>query len=124
AAPPSSAAAKPAGSAGGSVSAAAKPAASGATSASAAPAASGLQTVRIGVLNVISDIAIFAAQDAGFFRQQGINLETPVFRATQDMIAPMAAGQLDVGTGALNAGLFNAIKREIPLRVVADKATT
>jgi NitT/TauT family transport system substrate-binding protein len=37
------------------------------------------------------------------------------------MIAPLGAGQMDVGGGTPSPGLFNAIQRGIPVRIVADK---
>jgi NitT/TauT family transport system substrate-binding protein len=36
------------------------------------------------------------------------------------MIAPLGAGQLDVGGGAITAGLYNAVGRGIDLKIVAD----
>src|SRR5437879_12334480 len=39
------------------------------------------------------------------------------------MIAPLGVGQLDVGGGAVSAGLFNAMARGVDLRIVADKGT-
>jgi NitT/TauT family transport system substrate-binding protein len=36
------------------------------------------------------------------------------------MVAPLGAGQLDVGGGAISAGLYNAVSRGIDVRVVAD----
>jgi NitT/TauT family transport system substrate-binding protein len=38
------------------------------------------------------------------------------------MIAPLGAGQLDVGGGAAASGLYNAVERGIDIRIVADKA--
>jgi NitT/TauT family transport system substrate-binding protein len=38
------------------------------------------------------------------------------------MVAPMGAGQLDVGGGAASAGLYNAVDRGIRIKIVADKA--
>jgi NitT/TauT family transport system substrate-binding protein len=39
------------------------------------------------------------------------------------MVAPLGAGQLDVGAGGTSAGLFNAIGRGLDMRIVADKAS-
>jgi len=38
-------------------------------------------------------------------------------------VAPMGAGQLDVGGGSVSAGFYNAFARGIKLRVVADKGS-
>src|SRR5262249_49350298 len=36
-------------------------------------------------------------------------------------LPPLAAGQLDAGVGAVSSGLFNAIAREIDIKIVATK---
>ena len=36
-------------------------------------------------------------------------------------IAPLSSGSIDVACGAISAGLYNAISRDIPMKVVADK---
>jgi NitT/TauT family transport system substrate-binding protein len=38
------------------------------------------------------------------------------------MIAPLGAGQLAVGSGAISAGLFNAIARGVPIKIVGPQA--
>jgi NitT/TauT family transport system substrate-binding protein len=38
------------------------------------------------------------------------------------MVAPLGAGQLDVGAGSPSAGMYNAVARKIDVRIVADKA--
>ena len=48
--------------------------------------------------------------------------EHPVDSAAQ-MVAPLGAGQLDAGGGSTSAGLFNAINRDLPLKIVADKGS-
>src|SRR5438876_672365 len=50
-------------------------------------------------------------------------IECVPFRSAADMIAPLGVGQLDVGGGAVSAGLFNAMARGVDLRIVADKGT-
>jgi NitT/TauT family transport system substrate-binding protein len=40
------------------------------------------------------------------------------------MVAPLGAGQLDVGAGSPAAGLYNAVARGIPIKIVADKGST
>ncbi len=40
------------------------------------------------------------------------------------MVAPTAAGQLDIAAGAPAAGLYNAIGRDVPIKIVADKGGT
>ena len=80
--------------------------------------------LKVGTVNATSDAGIFIALDKGYFREEGIEVETENFQTAAQMIAPLGAGQLDIATGAIAAGLFNAAAREVPMRIVADKGST
>jgi NitT/TauT family transport system substrate-binding protein len=82
------------------------------------------QTVHLGVLNAASDAGFFIAQDLGYFREQGLELDMPPFDSAARMVAPLGAGQLEIGGGAHSAGLFNAVARGVDLRLVADKGSS
>jgi len=98
-------------------------AASDAAPAAAAAAASApLQHVTIGVNNALSDAPFFLADERGYFREAGIEIGLEVLSGGAAMIAPLSAGQLDVGAGVLSTGLYNAIGRGVPLRAVADRS--
>lgn len=81
-------------------------------------------TVKVGTVNATSDGGVFIALEKGYFRDEGIELDLTNFQTAAAMIAPLGTGQLDVATGAIAAGLFNAAAREVPLRIVADKGST
>lgn len=83
-----------------------------------------LTTVRVGSANASSDIGFFLAERKGWFREEGLRIETTPFRSAADMVAPLASGQLDVGGGSASAGLYNAWARGVKLRIVADKASS
>lgn len=85
------------------------------------PALAQTVTVRVGTPNVASDVPLFVAVDKGFFAKYGIQVEFVTFVSAANMIAPMAAGQLDVGAGGLSAGLYNAVERGFGIKAVADK---
>jgi NitT/TauT family transport system substrate-binding protein len=133
----SSAPAKPAAPAAAAPSGAAAPA-SAPTAASAAPPPAAAQvapaaskpaplsppvTVRIGVLPNISDSGTYIALERGYFQEEGINLELVPFTSAGPQVAPLGAGQLEVGGGSTSAGLYNAIARDVPLKVVADRGS-
>ena len=77
--------------------------------------------VSIGLLSSSSDGGILIALEKGYFKQEGIELETQPFQTLVDMVAPAASGQLDIAAGAPAAGLYNAIGRDVNLHIVADK---
>lgn len=82
-----------------------------------------LTTVTVGTVSGSSaDAAMFTALEKGFFEEQGIDVELRQFDSGARMVAPLGSGQLDVGSGGISAGLFNAIADGVGLRIVADKA--
>src|SRR4051794_15296848 len=81
------------------------------------------QTVRLGALGSTTDAGFYIALDRGYFREQGLDVEFVPFDSAARMVAPLSAGQLDVGGGSPSAGLFNAIARGIDVKLVADKGS-
>jgi len=91
--------------------------------ASAATAAPEMQTIRLGALSSTTDAGFFVGLDRGYFREEGLDVELTPFDSAARMVAPLSAGQLDVGGGSPSAGLFNAISRGIDIKLVADKGS-
>jgi NitT/TauT family transport system substrate-binding protein len=81
-------------------------------------------TVRIGTVNVSTDVGFFIADKKGYFKQEGISVTFTAFDSAAKMVAPLGVGQLDVGSGAPSAGLYNAAARGINIKIVADKGST
>ena len=80
--------------------------------------------VHVGIINSLSDTMTFLGEERGYFRDQGITLDIISMDSAGKMIPPLGSGELDVGGGAASAGLFNAVERGIPLRIVSDRTTT
>ena len=81
------------------------------------------ETVSIGVVGAASDITLYLAQKEGFLHDEGLAGDIIAFDSGAKMVAPLGAGQLDVGAGAWSAGFFNAVDRGVGIKIVADKAT-
>jgi NitT/TauT family transport system substrate-binding protein len=62
---------------------------------------------RIGVLRLSSSAPVFIAQDKGYFREAGLDVELKFFDAAQPIAVATASGDVDVGVTALTAGLYN-----------------
>jgi len=86
--------------------------------------AAGPVTVRVGIASASSDVGLFIADKKGYFRAEGLNVSFVSFDSGARMVAPLGAGQLDVGAGSPSAGLYNAVVRGIPIKIVADKGST
>ena len=87
----------------------------------AAPLAQAADKVTIAIIGGASDVGFYIADAKGWFRDEGIEVSMTPFDSGARMIAPLSTGDLDVGSGALAAGLYNAFERNITMHVVADK---
>lgn len=77
--------------------------------------------VKVGMKQVVSDAGILIGMAKGYYKDLGIKIEPVQFNSGQEMINALAAGQLDVGAAVTASGLFNAMSRDIPVKIVADK---
>lgn len=68
------------------------------------------------------DVGVFIAADKGFFAAEGIDARLTEFDTGARMVAPLATGDLDVGTLPGSAALYNALSSKIEIRVVADRS--
>jgi ABC-type nitrate/sulfonate/bicarbonate transport system substrate-binding protein len=105
--------------------AAAPPAATAPSAATAAPAAvptapPPLVTLHAGGLGGSVDRAYYAADEKGYFAEQGIALDVETFRSASEMVPLLATGKMDVGHGSTNPGFFNAMLQGVIVKVVSD----
>lgn len=77
--------------------------------------------VTVGTTNSMSDGTLYIADAKGFFKEENIEVEFMPFKSGGEMISALGTGGLDVGGGGPNAGLYNALNRDIKLKIVADK---
>lgn len=80
------------------------------------------QELTIGTIGASSDAPFFIADAKGYFAEQGLKVKFVRFDSAAKMIPSLGSGEVDVGSGATSAGLYNAIKRGIGIKIVADKA--
>src|SRR4029079_5334952 len=80
-----------------------------------------LKPVKIGVVNLSTDVAFYIAENRRYFKAEGLNADFSYFDSGAKMIVPLGTGALDTGGGATSAGFYNAVDRGIELRTVADK---
>jgi NitT/TauT family transport system substrate-binding protein len=62
---------------------------------------------RVGVLKLSSSAPVFIAQDKGYFRDAGLDVELKFFDAAQPIAVATASGDVDFGVTAFTAGLYN-----------------
>ncbi len=81
------------------------------------------QTVKVGVLRIMSDAPFYVADKKGFWKDEGLQTEFQVFGSSNDMVVPLSQGALDAGGGTPAAGLYNGVARGLTSRLVADRGT-
>jgi NitT/TauT family transport system substrate-binding protein len=79
--------------------------------------------VRIGTVASTGEFILNVAQGKGYFAQEGIEPDYTFFDSAAKAIAPLGTGQIDIAGGAVSAGLFNAIERDIEIRIIADRTS-
>ena len=94
------------------------------TSMTGAGRAADLIPVSVGTAQTVTDAPIFIAHKKKFFEEEGLAIDMKPFASAANMVAPLGAGQLDVGAGSASAGLYNAVARGIPIKIVADKSSS
>jgi hypothetical protein len=79
--------------------------------------------LRIGLVPLISSGPIFVAQAKGFFEKVNLDVEVKYFADGALAIPALIAGELDATVSTLNAGLFNAVSKGAPYRLILDRGS-
>ncbi|MDP3075525.1 ABC transporter substrate-binding protein [Bradyrhizobium sp.] len=66
-----------------------------------------LLKAKIGVLRLSSSAPVLIAQDKGYFKEAGLEIELKFFDAAQPIAVATASGDVDFGVTAFTAGLYN-----------------
>jgi NitT/TauT family transport system substrate-binding protein len=66
-----------------------------------------LLKAKVGVLRLSSSAPVFIAQDKGYFREAGLDIELKFFDAAQPIAVAVTSGDVDFGITAFTAGLYN-----------------
>lgn len=61
----------------------------------------------VGVLKLASSGPVFLAQDLGYFKEAGLDVELKFFEAAQPVAVATVAGDVDVGVTGVTAGFYN-----------------
>jgi NitT/TauT family transport system substrate-binding protein len=70
-------------------------------------APAGTLKAKVGVLRLSSSAPVFIAQDKGYFRDAGLEIELKFFDAAQPIAVATTSGDIDFGVTAFTAGLYN-----------------
>jgi NitT/TauT family transport system substrate-binding protein len=83
--------------------------------------AQGANAVSAAYVGTVSDIGLYLAERKGYFRAEGLDVTLTQIDLTNKMVPMLGTGDLDVGSGTVAVGIYNAVSRGVAVRVVADK---
>ena len=81
-------------------------------------------TLRVGAARAISTGATLIAIEHGYFKEVGIKLELEDINSSADVMAMIAQNQYQIVEGGISAGYFNAVEKNLPLTLVADRTSS
>lgn len=80
-----------------------------------------LTTVKVVTLPFITFAPFYIGIQEGYFSDHGIEVELVDFTLQEEILPALSSGQVDVSSGLVSAGMFNAIVRGADIRITADK---
>jgi len=78
--------------------------------------------LKVGASDRPDQAALYLALYRGYFEKQGLAVELIPAATGADFLSGLGMNQIQATTGSLNAALFNALNRNIDIRIVADYA--
>ena len=80
--------------------------------------------VHIALVRSISNGAELIALDRGYFKEAGLNVTIEDINTSANTIAMLATNRLQIIAGGVSAGYFNALEKNIPITIIADRVST
>jgi NitT/TauT family transport system substrate-binding protein len=77
--------------------------------------------VKVVSLPFITFAPYYIGVEEGYFEHFGIDVELVEFTVQEEILPALASGQVDVSSGLLSAGMFNAIARGANIKITSDK---
>jgi NitT/TauT family transport system substrate-binding protein len=81
-------------------------------------------TVKVGMARSVSNAAELIGIEKGYFKEYGIKLDIELLDSSANAIALLAQNRFQIVAGGISAGYFNAIQKELPITIVADRVST
>jgi NitT/TauT family transport system substrate-binding protein len=79
--------------------------------------------IRIGLVPLISSGPIFLAKSLGLFEKVNLDVDLVYFNDGVLAIPALVAGELDTTVSTLSAGLFNAVSKGAPYKLILDRGS-
>ena len=78
-------------------------------------------TVKVVSLPFITFAPYYIGVEEGYFEKYGVEVELIEFTVQEEILPALSSGQVDVSSGLVSAGMFNAIARGADIKITSDK---
>lgn len=83
-----------------------------------------LPKVMVGDNPSLSGAPLYIALEKGYYRDAGIDVQLEMSGTSSDMAVMLATNRLNVVGGAISAGFFNSIAKELPVALMFSRAVS
>ena len=81
-------------------------------------------TVKVGMARSLASLGTYIGMEKGYFKEVGINVEIIDLDSSADAMAILAQGSMQMIEGGISAGFFNALDRNLPIVIAADRTSS
>ena len=81
-------------------------------------------TIHLTTVQSIGSLATFIAQDKGYFKKYGVDVDIERLQSAADGVALLATNQIQILEGGISVGFFNGKERKLPVIMVSDRVST
>lgn len=80
--------------------------------------------VKVGIAKALATAATMIAVEKGYFKEAGVKVEIENLDSAANVVTLLAQNQLQIVEGGIAVNYFNALERNLPLTIVADRVST
>ena len=91
---------------------------------SSAASAQSLPKVTVGDNPSLSGAPLYIALEKGYYRDAGVDVQLEMSGTSSDMAVMLATNRLNVIGGAISAGFFNSIAKDLPVALMFSRAVS
>jgi NitT/TauT family transport system substrate-binding protein len=82
------------------------------------------ETIHLTTVQSIGSLATYIAQDKGYFKKYGVDVDIAPLQSAADGVALLATNQIQILEGGISVGFFNGKARKLPVIMVSDRVST
>ncbi len=80
--------------------------------------------IKLSTVQSIGSVVTYIAQDKGYFKEQGLEVDIVMVNSAAQAVALLAQGELQVMEGGVSIGFFNALEKGMPMIMTSDRVSS